>query len=67
MEQLAEMTRLLFKLSEVKNIFSKAQIEDFPSPEDPKEALIRFLEVFFISIIFQIINYNFFQKILKCY
>lgn len=48
MEQLAEMTRLLFKLSEVKNIFSKAQIEHLPSPEDPKQALIQFLEVFFI-------------------
>nr|XP_021504155.1 protein MMS22-like isoform X3 [Meriones unguiculatus] len=44
MEQLAEMTRLLFKLSEVKNIFSKAQIEYLPSPGDPKQALIQFLE-----------------------
>ncbi|XP_051016856.1 protein MMS22-like [Acomys russatus] len=44
MEQLAEMTRLLFKLSEVKDIFSKAQIEHLPSPEDPKQALIQFLE-----------------------
>lgn len=44
MEQLAEMTRLLFKLSEVKNIFSKSQITDLPSPEDPKQALIQFLE-----------------------
>ncbi|XP_057646654.1 protein MMS22-like isoform X2 [Chionomys nivalis] len=44
MEQLAEMTRLLFKLSEVKNIFSKAQIDHLPSPEDPKQALIQFLE-----------------------
>ncbi|XP_037058370.1 protein MMS22-like isoform X3 [Peromyscus leucopus] len=44
MEQLAEMTRLLFKLSEVKNIFSKAQIEHLPSSEDPKQALIQFLE-----------------------
>lgn len=48
MEQLAEMTRLLFKLSEVKNIFSKAQIDHLPIPEDPKQALIQFLEVFFI-------------------
>ncbi|XP_075827419.1 protein MMS22-like isoform X1 [Microtus pennsylvanicus] len=44
MEQLAEMTSLLFKLSEVKNIFSKAQIDHFPIPEDPKQALIQFLE-----------------------
>ncbi|XP_028636476.1 protein MMS22-like [Grammomys surdaster] len=44
MEQLAEMTRLLFTLSEVRNIFSKAQIEYLPSPEDPKQALIQFLE-----------------------
>ncbi|XP_021077764.1 protein MMS22-like isoform X2 [Mus pahari] len=44
MEQLAEMTRLLFTLSEVKNIFSKAQIGHLPSPEDPKQALIQFLE-----------------------
>uniref|UniRef100_A0A2K6EWI5 Protein MMS22-like n=1 Tax=Propithecus coquereli TaxID=379532 RepID=A0A2K6EWI5_PROCO len=44
MEQLTELTRLLFKLSEVKSIFSKAQIEYFPIPEDPKKALVRFLE-----------------------
>uniref|UniRef100_A0A8D2B947 Protein MMS22-like n=1 Tax=Sciurus vulgaris TaxID=55149 RepID=A0A8D2B947_SCIVU len=44
MEQLAELTRLLFKLSEVKNIFSKAQVEYLPIPEDPKKALIQFLE-----------------------
>jgi hypothetical protein len=46
MEQLAEMTRLLFTLSEVKSVFSKAQIEQLPSPDDPKQALIQFLEVF---------------------
>ncbi|XP_021016001.1 protein MMS22-like [Mus caroli] len=44
MDQLAEMTRLLFTLSEVKDIFSKARIEHLPSPEDPKRALIQFLE-----------------------
>lgn len=48
MEQLTELTRLIFKLSEVKNIFSKAQVECLPTPEDPKKALIHFLEVFFI-------------------
>ncbi|XP_003467484.1 protein MMS22-like [Cavia porcellus] len=44
MEQLTELTRLIFKLSEVKNIFSKAQVECLPTPEDPKKALIHFLE-----------------------
>ncbi|XP_036173299.1 protein MMS22-like isoform X1 [Myotis myotis] len=44
MEQLSELTRLLFKLSEVKNIFSEAQVEYVPTPEDPKRALIQFLE-----------------------
>lgn len=48
MEQLSELTRLLFKLSEVKNIFSEAQVEYLPTLEDPKRALIQFLEVFFI-------------------
>ncbi|KAB1275811.1 Protein MMS22-like [Camelus dromedarius] len=43
-KQLAELTRLLFKLSEVKNIFSKAQVEYLPIPEDPKKALVQFLE-----------------------
>ncbi|XP_004422198.1 PREDICTED: protein MMS22-like [Ceratotherium simum simum] len=44
MEQLTELTRLLFKLSEVKNIFSEAQVEYLPIPEDPRKALVRFLE-----------------------
>ncbi|XP_031222349.1 protein MMS22-like isoform X2 [Mastomys coucha] len=44
MEQLAEMTRLLFTLSEVRNIFSKAQIDCLPRPEDPTQALMQFLE-----------------------
>uniref|UniRef100_A0A8C6RGU0 Protein MMS22-like n=1 Tax=Nannospalax galili TaxID=1026970 RepID=A0A8C6RGU0_NANGA len=44
MDQLAEMTRLLLTLSEVKNIFSKAQLEYLPSPEDPKKVLVQFLE-----------------------
>lgn len=48
LEQLAELTRLLFKLSEVKNIFSKAQVEYLSSPEDPTKALVLFFEVFFI-------------------
>ncbi|XP_037698427.1 protein MMS22-like isoform X2 [Choloepus didactylus] len=44
MEQLAELTRLLFKLPEVKNIFSKAQVEYLTILEDPKKALVRFFE-----------------------
>lgn len=48
MEQLAELTRLLFKLSEVKNILSKAQVEYLPIQEGPKKTLVLFLEVFFI-------------------
>ncbi|XP_066110478.1 protein MMS22-like [Saccopteryx bilineata] len=43
MEQLAELTRLLFKLSEIKNIFSKAQVE-LPVPEDPQKVLVQFIE-----------------------
>ncbi|XP_008060260.1 protein MMS22-like [Carlito syrichta] len=43
-EQLAELTRLLLKLPEVKYIFSKAQVEYLPIPEDPKKVLVRFLE-----------------------
>uniref|UniRef100_A0A8D1WLY8 Protein MMS22-like n=1 Tax=Sus scrofa TaxID=9823 RepID=A0A8D1WLY8_PIG len=44
MEQLTELTRLLFKLPEVKDILSKAQVEYLLIPEDPKKALVRFLE-----------------------
>ncbi|XP_077018566.1 protein MMS22-like isoform X2 [Tamandua tetradactyla] len=44
MEQLAELTRLLFKLPEVKNIFSKAQVEYLTISDDPKKALVRFFE-----------------------
>uniref|UniRef100_A0A2K6UFE5 Protein MMS22-like n=1 Tax=Saimiri boliviensis boliviensis TaxID=39432 RepID=A0A2K6UFE5_SAIBB len=44
MEQLVELTRLLFKLSEIKSIFSKAQVEYLSISEDPKKALIRFFE-----------------------
>ncbi|XP_060046735.1 protein MMS22-like isoform X2 [Erinaceus europaeus] len=44
MQQLTELTRLLFQLSEVKSIFSKAQVEPTPLPEDPKRALVQFLE-----------------------
>ncbi|XP_054424843.1 protein MMS22-like isoform X1 [Pteronotus mesoamericanus] len=44
MEQLTELTRLLFKLPEIKNIFSKAQVDFLPIPEDPEKALVQFLE-----------------------
>nr|XP_023399423.1 LOW QUALITY PROTEIN: protein MMS22-like [Loxodonta africana] len=44
MEQLAELTRLLFKLPEVKSIFTKAQVEYVTILEDPKKALVQFLE-----------------------
>ncbi|XP_004454624.2 protein MMS22-like isoform X2 [Dasypus novemcinctus] len=49
MEQLAELTRLLFKLPEVKNIFLKAQVEYLTISEDPKRALVRFLEAIGIT------------------
>uniref|UniRef100_A0A673U4X8 Protein MMS22-like n=1 Tax=Suricata suricatta TaxID=37032 RepID=A0A673U4X8_SURSU len=42
--QLTELTRLLFKLSEVKDIFLKAQVEYLSSPEDPTKALVLFFE-----------------------
>ncbi|XP_042637070.1 protein MMS22-like [Orycteropus afer afer] len=44
MEQLTELTRLLFKLPEVKSIFSKSQVEYLTTLEDPKKALAQFLE-----------------------
>ncbi|XP_072498988.1 protein MMS22-like isoform X3 [Notamacropus eugenii] len=44
MEQLAELTRLLFRLPEVKNILSKAQVEHLAITQDPPKALVLFLE-----------------------
>ncbi|XP_004710990.1 protein MMS22-like [Echinops telfairi] len=44
MEQLSELTRLLFKLPEVRSIFSAAQVEYLTSSEDPKKALVQFFE-----------------------
>ncbi|KAM9382704.1 protein MMS22-like [Phaethornis superciliosus] len=44
MEQLTEMTRLIFKLSEVENILSKAQVEESVSKQDPKTALVQFIK-----------------------
>ncbi|XP_069707251.1 protein MMS22-like [Phaenicophaeus curvirostris] len=44
MEQLTEMTRLIFKLSEVENILSKAGVEESVSKQDPKNALVQFIK-----------------------
>ncbi|XP_017674174.1 PREDICTED: protein MMS22-like [Lepidothrix coronata] len=44
MEQLTEMTRLIFKLSEVENILSKARVEESVFKQDPKYALVQFIK-----------------------
>ncbi|NWH73453.1 MMS22 protein, partial [Piaya cayana] len=44
MEQLTEMTRLVFKLSEVENILSKSSVEESVSKQDPKNALVQFIK-----------------------
>ncbi|NWU06226.1 MMS22 protein, partial [Cephalopterus ornatus] len=44
MEQLTEMTRLIFKLSEVENILSKAHVEESVFKQDPKYALVQFIK-----------------------
>ncbi|XP_069830285.1 protein MMS22-like [Dendropsophus ebraccatus] len=43
-EQLAELTRLVFKLPEAENILSKAQIEQKNYKQDPKQALLQFIK-----------------------
>ncbi|KAM6280262.1 protein MMS22-like isoform 2-T2 [Porphyrio hochstetteri] len=43
-EQLTEMTRLVFKLSEVENILSKAHVEESTFKQDPKNALVQFIK-----------------------
>ncbi|KAM9196159.1 protein MMS22-like [Mergus octosetaceus] len=43
-EQLTEMTRLIFKLSEVENILSKAHVEESVPKQDPKNALVQFIK-----------------------
>ncbi|NXU48134.1 MMS22 protein, partial [Turnix velox] len=43
-EQLTEMTRLIFKLSEVESILSKAHVEDSVFKQDPKNALVQFIK-----------------------
>ncbi|XP_062429063.1 protein MMS22-like [Rhea pennata] len=44
MEQLIEMTRLVFKLKEVENILSKAHVEESVFKQDPKNALVQFIK-----------------------
>ncbi|NXJ75798.1 MMS22 protein, partial [Trogon melanurus] len=44
MEQLTELTRLVFKLSEVENILSKAHGEESVLKQDPKYALVQFIK-----------------------
>ncbi|NXS52728.1 MMS22 protein, partial [Brachypteracias leptosomus] len=44
MEQLTEMTRLIFKLSEVENLLSKACVEESVCKQDPKNALVQFIK-----------------------
>ncbi|KAM6355241.1 protein MMS22-like [Podargus strigoides] len=44
MEQLTEMTRLIFKLSEVETILSKANVEEPVFKQDPKNALVQFIK-----------------------
>lgn len=51
MEQLTEMTRLIFKLSEVENILSKARVEESVFKQDPKNALVQFIKVLYISVL----------------
>lgn len=52
MEQLTEMTRLIFKLSEVENILSKAHVEESVFKQDPKNALVQFIKVLYICVSF---------------
>ncbi|NXD13082.1 MMS22 protein, partial [Nothocercus nigrocapillus] len=44
MEQLTEMTRLVFKLKEVENILSRAHVEESFFKQDPKNALVQFIK-----------------------
>ncbi|XP_053830425.1 protein MMS22-like isoform X1 [Vidua macroura] len=44
MEQLTEMTRLIFKLSEVENILLKANVGQSVFKQDPKNALVQFIK-----------------------
>ncbi|KAM6460680.1 protein MMS22-like isoform 2-T2 [Liasis olivaceus] len=44
MEQLTELTRLIFKLPEVVTLFSKAHIDESVYKQDPKDAIFQFIE-----------------------
>ncbi|NXR59915.1 MMS22 protein, partial [Rhadina sibilatrix] len=44
MQQLTEMTRLIFKLSEVENILLKANVGQSVFKQDPKNALVQFIK-----------------------
>ncbi|XP_015673226.1 protein MMS22-like [Protobothrops mucrosquamatus] len=44
MEQLTELTRLIFKLPEIITIFSRAHFDEPVYKQDPKEAVFRFIE-----------------------
>ncbi|XP_072189720.1 protein MMS22-like isoform X2 [Excalfactoria chinensis] len=44
MEQLTEMTRLIFKLKEVESILSRARVEEPVLKQDPKNALVQFIK-----------------------
>lgn len=48
MEQLTEMTRLVFKLSEVENILLKTNVGQSVFKQDPKHALVQFIKVLYI-------------------
>lgn len=48
MEQLIEMTRLIFKLSEVENILLKANVGQSVFKQDPENALVQFIKVLYI-------------------
>lgn len=45
------MTRLIFKLSEVENILSKAHVEESVPKQDPKNALVQFIKVLYIFVL----------------
>lgn len=61
MEQLTEMTRLIFKLSEVENILLKANVGQSVFKQDPKNALVQFIKVLCIYSVLVSQN-NFYEK-----
>uniref|UniRef100_A0A670II59 Protein MMS22-like n=1 Tax=Podarcis muralis TaxID=64176 RepID=A0A670II59_PODMU len=44
MEQLTELTRLILKLPEVRDIFAKAHVDDSLSKQDPNDAVFQFVK-----------------------